>query len=511
MPFDAVVVGAGAAGGALVHRLTEDPTVEVLLIEAGPADRPDIVTTPARWPETIGSPYDYAYETVPQKDAGGRTVIVPRGRIVGGSTSVNAMIFSLPWAEDFSGWGRNWTPGEVTAVLRDLESHRGGGSGRGTAGPVTNGPATSRNELCAAFVEASVEAGHPRADDLNAPGAQGVGWFDLTIDADGRRADAAETFLRPIEDRPNLTVWSDTTVTRIVFDGDRAVALELRRHGVDETLEITGELVLSAGAIDTPALLLRSGVGPREELAAAGITPVHDLPAVGRDLQDHPSFPVVFASERPVEAPRNQFAESALYLRGDRWAGGRTVSIAFHHIALTDLGAPPVPHGASALIGLYDSRSRGRLTLNPADPWGPPLIDPHYFADPGDLTALAAGVDLVRHIAAQPALSAYGLTEVGPGPAARDRAAVEAAIRGTSRSYAHHCGTCAMGPDGAVDQELRVAGTANVRAADASVLPDITQVAPSAAVQMVGRRAAELLLGALRPGTTSSLPLTTSS
>ncbi|BCJ50385.1 choline dehydrogenase [Actinoplanes sp. NBRC 14428] len=510
MAYDVVVVGAGAAGCALAHKLTEDPSIEVLLIEAGPADRPDVVTVPARWPETIGSTYDYGYGTVPQSRAAGRTLGVPRGRIVGGSTSVNAMIFSRPWAEDHRTWGRNWTPDEVTAALRDLESHPGGDGSRGHDGPVFNATAASRNELCEAFVAASGEAGYARVEDLNAPGAQGAGWFDLTI-RDGRRADAAETFLRPLRDRANLTVRSDTTVARIVVEGGRATALELRAGEAGEVVAISGELVLSAGAIDSPALLLRSGIGPREELLAAGITPVLDLPGVGRNLQDHPSFPVVWSSRRPVAGPANQFAESGLYLRGDRWAGGRTISVAFHHLALTPPGAPAVTHGATALIGLYEPRSRGRLTLDPADPWGPPLIDPRYFDDEGDLAALAAAVPLVREIAAQPALAGFGLVELGPGEAVREPATIEAAIRTGSLSYAHHCGTCAMGPGGVVDQELRVTGVANLRVADASVMPRIPQVAPSATIQMVGWRAAELLRDTLRPTARPSLPVTTTS
>lgn len=510
MSYDVVVVGAGAAGSALAHRLTEDPSIQVLLIEAGPPDRPDIVTTPARWPETIGSPYDYAYETVPQAHAADRRLIVPRGRIVGGSTSINAMIFSRPWTEDVRSWGTNWTPDEVTAALRDLEAHRGGGASRGRTGPVHNGPATSRNELCEAFVAASVEAGYAQVADLNGPGAQGVGWFDLTIH-EGRRADAFETFVRPILDRDNLTVWSDAVVTRIVLSEGRAVALELRVAEVTEVVEISGELVLSAGAIDSPALLLRSGIGPREELAAAGIAPMIDVPGVGRSLQDHPSFPVVWSSERAVPGPANQFAESALYLRGDQWAGGRTISVAFHHLALTPPGAPPIADGATALIGLYQPRSRGRITLDPDDPWGAPLIDPQYFADDGDLAALAAAVPLVREIATQPALADYGLDELGPAATAHDQPALEAAVRTGSLSYAHHSGTCSMGPGGVVDQELRVAGVANLRVADASVMPSIPQVAPSATIQMIGWRAADLLSATLRPDARPSTSLTTTS
>ena len=495
MPYDVVVIGAGAAGCALTRRLSADPRLSVLLIEAGPHGRPDVVADPSRWPETLSSELDYGYATVPQAGIDGRSVGVPRGRIVGGTTAINAMIFSIPRADDFDGWGEGWGPDDVLPAFAAIEDHRGSGAGRGHSGPVPNGPVLRRNALCEAFVAAAEQAGHPSASDLNAPDARGAGWFDLSIDQ-GRRADAAWTFLRPLAHAPNVTIWPDTTATRILFEGGRATGLELMRRGEAEALDIAGELVLSAGAIDSPALLLRSGIGPADDLVAAGIAPVLDLPGVGDNLHDHPSFPVVWSSAEPVDAPGNQFSESCLYLRDDPRTGGAAVSIAFTHVAML-AGAPtPVPHGATALIGLYAPHSRGRLTLDPSDPAAHPLIDPGYLADPRDVEALVGAIGIVREIAQQPALRPYGLTELLPGPQSTDPAAVAARVREYSASYAHHVGTCALGPEGVVGPDLRIHGLDNVRVADASIIPRIPAVAPSATTQVIGWRAAELLVPA---------------
>lgn len=250
MTHDVVVVGAGAAGCALAHRLSAETDLDILLLEAGPDERPDTVAVPARWPETLGSHLDYGYSTVPQAGVGGRSVGVPRGRVVGGTTCLNAMIFSVPWDDDFHGWGDGWTPEDVMPAFRAIESHRGPGAHRGHGGPVPNGPVQRPNALCEAFVASAAQAGHAPASDLNARNAQGVGWFDLSIQ-DGQRADAAWTYLRPLAGSGRVTVWPDTTVVRIVVADGRATGLQLVREGVEQTLEISGELVLSAGAIDS--------------------------------------------------------------------------------------------------------------------------------------------------------------------------------------------------------------------------------------------------------------------
>jgi len=498
--FDVVIVGAGAAGCALAYRLTADTELKVLLLEAGPDDRPDTVAVPARWPETLSGPLDYGYSTVPQAAAGGRVLPAWRGRVLGGTTAINAMIYSRPGPDDLASWGPGWTYEDCAGALKAMESHRGsGGPTRGTTGPAVNGPAREPNQLNVDFVQASVEAGHPATDDINAPDAQGAGWFDLSIGDDGLRADAAQSYLRATPDKPNLQVWTDVAVKKLHFTGNTVSSVTIVRGGAEGTLPVAGQLVLSAGAIDTPTLLLRSGIGSADELRQSGIEPVLDLPGVGRNLHDHPSIPVMWSSKEEIAPPRHQFAETVLLLRHAPEAHGQTINIAFHHIALLPPEARPPAHGATALIGLYEPHSRGSLTLNPADPDGQPLIDPGHLTDERDVAALAAAVGVARNIGEQPSLTSYGLTEFLPGPDLEGKDALEEFVRQNATTYAHPVGTCAMGIGdlSVVDAALKVHGTSNLRIADASVIPTIPGAAPSATVQMIGWRAAELILAEL--------------
>lgn len=488
-----VVVGAGAAGCALAARLSQDESVQVLLLEAGPDVRPDVVSTPARWLEAaLGGAFDAGLSTVPQPGLGGRVLAVPRGQMLGGTTCINAMIHARPGPEDTAGWGDGWARQDIDRVLAATERHRGPAPGRGTRGPVPNGPPAPPNPLCEAFVQAGLSAGHSALE--GSEDGTGVGWFDLSIDEQGLRADAAQSYLRPLGSRANLTVWPDTVVERLLLDDGRVTGLRLHRGHTVHEMDVLGEVVLSAGAVATPALLLRSGIGPADDLRAAGIEVHVDLPGVGGGLQDHPSVPVVWSAERPGEPPRHQFAESQLRVRSPV-TSGRLLSIAFHHLAMFPPEVAASGAGATALVGLYEPTSRGRLTLDPAAPDGPPLIDPGYLSNAGDLDALVAGVGLTRAVAAQPALGDWGLEEVLPGPEARDPDALRDFARQALMSYGHPVGTCALGngPAAVVDSSLRVRGTQNLRVADASVLPRIPSVAPSVTVQLIGWRAAELL------------------
>ncbi len=497
--FDVVIVGAGAAGCALAYRLTADTDLQVLLLEGGNDERPDTVAVPARWPETLSGPLDYGYMIVPQQSAGARVFPAWRARVLGGTTTINAMIYSLPGPDDLASWGPGWSYEDCAPALRAMESHRGGGPTRGSGGPAVNGPASHPNQLNLDFLRASIEAGFPAVDDLNGPDVQGAGYFDLSIGEDGMRADAAQSYLRSTPDRPNLQVWTGVAVQRLNITDGVVASLSVVRDGVDETLPVIGQVVLSAGAIDTPALLLRSGVGPADELRRIGIAPVVDLPGVGRNLHDHPSIPVMWSTEEEIAPPQHQFAETALLLRHAEETHGQTVSVAFHHIALLPPEAGPPANAATALVGLYEPRSRGSLTLDPADPDKQPLIDLGLFTDNRDVVALAAGIELVRRIGEQPSLERYGLTEFLPGPDVDDRDSLEEFVRATAGTYQHLVGTCAIGSGelSVVDFKLCVRSIDNLRIADASVIPTIPGAAPSATIQMIGWRAAELILADL--------------
>jgi choline dehydrogenase len=494
--FDVVVVGAGAGGCSLAYRLTEVTGVRVLLLEAGPDERPESIAVPARWLEAMGGPYDYGYATTPQTAAAGRVIPTPRGRVLGGSTAINAMIHARPGPADLDLWGPGWSYDDCAEALAAMESHRGGGPTRGTVGPAVNGLPREPNQINLDFLRGALEAGYPLAEDINAPGASGAARFDLAIDEEGMRADAAQSYLRKAAPRDNLTVWTNTRATHLTMSGDRVSAVTLIRDGAEQTLPVTGQLVLSAGVIDTPALLLRSGIGPADELRSIGVDPVLDLPGVGRNLHDHPAIPVIWASEKQIDPPRNQFAETVLLLPHTPEANGQTISVAFHHIAALPPDANPPANGATALVGLYEVHSRGSLRLNPADPAGPPLIDPGYFTDGRDAAALAAAIEIARNVGRQPSLKPYELVEIVPGPHVQGQEALEGFVRNASISYAHPVGTCAMGTsaDSVVDHELAVRGVSNLRIADASAIPTIPGVAPSVAIQLIGWRAAELIL-----------------
>ncbi len=482
-----VVVGAGAAGCALARRLSDVPDVDVLLMEAGGAATAVEVQTPAMWPAVMGGRFDYRYESVPQPAAQARVYPVPRGKGLGGTTIMNAMIHAHPSAAEVAQWGVSFGPGARDRILEVID---------GKEGLVPTRQGFMPNPVCAAFVEASLEAGYPRSAGLNTDSPAGAGWFELSIDAQGERVDAYRAYLAHVAERPNLTVWTSAVVHRLEIAGGRVRSIEGTRSGEPFAVTDADEVVLSAGAIDSPALLLRSGVGPAAELAEVGLRPVADLEGVGRNLHDHPLVPVVWASEATGPAPANQLFESYLLLPSERRAAGQTLNIAFGHIPFPLPGVEMPAAGASALVGLYSPRSRGSLRLASADPARGPVIDPGYLSAGTDVRALASGIEIVRQIAGQPALAAFGLTEVAPGPAATDATALEAFVRASSSAYFHPVGTCsAGGPHPVVDDQLRVIGLDNLRIADTSILPAIPAVATSVTAQLIGWRAAELILG----------------
>ena len=494
------IIGAGASGCAAARRLSDDPDVTVTLLEAGsPTGRPDVETPPA-WPSLLGSDLDWATMSIPQEGAGRREFMFSRGRGLGGSTAVNAMIHSHPDAATLEQWPPTMSADNFARLIPVLEAHIGERSGAGTArgehGLVTNRQAIEPNAVSTAFIEASRTAGYPELGDPNAPGARGAGLFDLSIDSAGRRVDAYTAYLAPVIDRDNLEVRTGVEVTRLQIHGGKVIALDVLCDGVPDTMPLAGEVLLCAGAIATPVLLLRSGVGPVADLTAAGLEVVVDNPNVGQNLHDHPMIPIVWSSGRAIGPPTNQLFEALLYLPDEPSADGHTLSAAIGHIPLPLPGLPSPEFGITALVGTYTPRSRGTVTLDPANPAGDPLIDPRYMTDQSDVNALVRGLGLIREVFAQQTLAAFGLEELFPGSEAVDNDQLAAAVRLAISSYYHPVGTCRAGTDdeSVVDETMRVRGLTNVRVGDMSIAPITPRVATSVTAQYVGWRTAELLL-----------------
>jgi choline dehydrogenase len=500
--FDYVVVGAGTAGCVVAARLVQDSSVRVLLLEAGGPQRTKAMTVPSAWPDNLGSAADWANVTIGQAGAG--PVAFPRGRGLGGSGAINAMAHVRGHRAVYDGWAAGGAPGWGFADLlpcfrRSERAARRDPALRGSAGPVRVGavPEKERHPVAVAFADALREVGCPATDDLSGANQEGVAWVDLAI-ADGERVSPADAYLRPLLGRTNLTVATDCLVTGLHVEHGRCTGVSYLRHGAPATALVGGEVVVCAGAVGSPQLLMLSGIGPADRLRALGIDPVADIPAVGENLQDHPVVMASYALPGPLPASRYNHGEVCAALRSSRAGGYPDLHLFPILLPLAPAGREPPAAGFALVAAVVAPASRGSVRLASADPAQPPLIDPGFLREPRDTDRLAEGLPLIREAAASAAFAELGAREVWPGAEVRTSAGLRSWIRRTVGSYYHPAGTCRMGngADAVVDTQLRVRGVAGLRVVDASVMPVLPNAHPNVTVLAIAERAAGLISGA---------------
>ena len=526
--FDFIVIGAGSAGCVLANRLSADPGRRVLLLEAGGRDRNPWIHLPIGYYRTIFDPrLGWGYQTEPEPGLNGRRIPWPRGKVLGGSSSINGLVYIRGQKEDFDHWRQlgnaGWSYPDVLPYFKRAEDRqRGADEHHGAGGPLAVADSTP-HELCEAYVRAAEELGIPRNPDFNGAGQEGAGYFQLTTRR-GFRCSAAAAYLRPARKRPNLTIETGALVLAIELDGRRATGVRYRQNGAQRTAQARREIVLAAGAINSPQILQLSGIGPGAHLQAHGIEVRHELAGVGHNLQDHFQARSVYRCTRPITLNDRVRSPFQKLLMGVEWALFRTGPLTIgagqgaifartrpelaspdvqFHIILFSADRPGQPlhrfPGFTASVCQLRPESRGTVLIKSGDPGDHPAIVANYLAAETDRRCMVDGLKLARRLSRTEALQPYVAEELEPGPDQASDDDLLAYARARGGTIFHPSSTCAMGPAGnpmaVVDPELRVHGLSGLRVADASIMPTVVSGNTNAACIMIGEKCADLMLG----------------
>jgi choline dehydrogenase len=474
----------------------------VLLLEAGGPDTSAAIHDPRRALDLQGAPEDWAYETVPQPAAAGRRIPWPRGRVLGGSSATNGMVWIRGAPADFDDWAyrgnAGWSYADVLPLFRRMEDFdRGASEVHGAGGPTGVTADWPRGAIHHSFAAAAGELGIPFNHDPNSGDLLGASFVQFSI-RDGRRETSHTAYLAPVASAPALEVLTGARARRLLFEGSRVTGVEYESRGRLERARAAAEVVLCAGVIGSAQLLLLSGIGPAADLRSLGIAPVVDLPGVGANLHDHVHAPLVFATEHAPDSDLRGTSpvQAQLFWRSDGRLPTPDLQAVYFNRPMPAPGAIAPEHGFTIGTLIVRPASRGTLRLASADPDAPPLLDPQTYACEADMAAMLFGVELTRALAATDALAEWGAREIDPGPDV-DGAALEHWVRERTLSSHHQVGTARMGVDAlaVVDPQLRVHGVDGLRVADASIMPAVTSGNTHAPATMIGERASDLLLG----------------
>lgn len=524
--FDYIIVGAGSAGCVLANRLSASGQHRVLLLEAGGADRNVWIHIPLGYGKLFTNPnVNWLYNSEPEPELNNRQIMQPRGKVLGGSSSINGLLYLRGQPQDFDHWRQlgnaGWSFDDVLPYFRKAEDQqRGADALHGVGGPLAVSDVSEPHPLCEAFIEAAQQAGFPRNDDFNGPEQEGAGYFQLTA-RNGRRCSTAVGYLKPARRRPNLKVESSALTTRILFDGRRAVGVEYLQGNATHTSRAEREVIVCGGAINSPQVLQLSGLGPAALLQSHGIPVVADLPGVGADLQDHLQVRMAYRCTEPITMNdvindwRLKLAAGLRYVLqrkgmltiGAGYAGGffrtdkalASPDVQAHFIIFssdkTGAALHPFP-GFIASICQLRPESRGFVRIKSADARAAPAIQPRYLSAPHDRDVMVAGMKLLRRIMGQPAMRRYIAEERTPGANCVSDADLLGYMRDTGTTVFHPTSTCRMGSDvtAVVDERLRVRGIAGLRVVDGSIMPTVVSGNTNAPIVMIGEKGADMIL-----------------